>query len=221
MIFAVITVELTLNWNKVNDVIGTGNNVAYPSQLLPLLIGVFGLVRILFLLFWAYYEPEDREQGETATAPPEDAQGNLSVGNEQRAGPQGLGSRSRKRTASPSPYSPGTTILGHDQNHNPVAVRRSLFHRYMVAWLPWLSQFPFWTKPSGGYQHTRDRSRDWARPRTSRNTKGNRARDSGMAFLRRSQQSPMAGFESPAPGNVASPQLNSPDSPMIRFDEKV
>ena len=221
MIFAIITVELTLIWNRVSTVIVTGNSVAYPSQLLPLLVGGFGFVRILFLLFWAYYEPEDQERGETATAPPEDAQGNLSAGNEQRAARQGLGIESKEMTASPSSYSPGTTILGHDQNHNPVAIRRSLLHRYMVAWLPWLSQFPFWTKPSGGYQHTRVRSRNWARPRNSRNPGGNGARDSGMAFLGSSPQTPSGGFGSPAPRHMTSPQPNSPDSPMMRFDDKV
>jgi hypothetical protein len=216
-------VEMTLHWNNAKAVITGAVQVAYPAQLLPMLIGAFGLLRILFLLFWSIYEPEDREQGETATAPPEDAQGHLSAGNKMRAANQGLGIQSEKMTASPTPHplGPGTAIMGHDQDHNPVPIRRSSFHRYVVAWLPWLSQFPFWTKPSGGYQHTRVRSRDWARPRNSRNPRGSSTRDSGMAFLRRSPQTPNGRFESPAPGDMASPPLTSPVSPMIKFDEKV
>jgi hypothetical protein len=219
MIFASIMVEMTIIWNKARAVIASSNQVAYPAQLLPMLIGAFGLLRILFLLFWSIYEPEDTEQGETATAPPEDAQGNISAGNKMRAANQGLGIKSEEVTVSPTPYppGPGTAIMGHDQDHNRVPIRRSLFHRYMVAWLPWLSQFPFWTKPSGGYQHTRLRSREWARPRNSRNPNRSSARDSGMAFLRRSPQTPDGRFESPAPGGLASPPLTSPVSPMIQI----
>jgi hypothetical protein len=209
MIFVAIMVEMTIFWNKAKAVIAAGNEVAYPAQLLPLLIGAFGLLRILFLLFWSIYEPEDREQGETATAPPVDAQGNLSAGNKMRAENQGLGIQSEKITASSTPYPPGPGAAIMD--HSPVLIRRSLFHRYMVAWLPWLSQFPFWTKPSGGYQHTRIRSREWARPF---NPKSSGARDSGMAFLR-SPQTPNDRFESPVPGDMTSPQLSSPVSPMI------
>jgi hypothetical protein len=206
MIFVVIMVELTLNWNRVANVVGPNGQIAFPAQLLPLLIGAFSLIRIIFLLFWEIYEPEDKEQGETATAPPADAAGNLSAANEARAAHQGLDLK-ETTVSSPTSYSKATTVIGHDQNHNPVPIRRSLFERYMVAWLPWLSQFPFWTKPVGG-RHVRRRGR-------VRHAAGKRSgsRDSGIAFLRMSPQSPSRGFESPAQGGAAS-------LPMSKVDEK-
>ena len=215
-------VEMTLNYNKVKNVISLLDTF-YPAQLLPMLIGAFGLLRILFLLFWLIYEPEDKEHGETATAPPEDAQGNPSAENEIRkdrmqATDQGLEPPTKELPVSSTqePILPGTAIMGHDQNTNLVVIRRGLFRRYLVAWLPWLSQFPFWTKPAGGYQHTRARSRAWALPRTS---KGSNLRDSGLAFLRRRPQKPNGDFKSPSSDDKAHPQ--SEFAPMIKNDEKV
>jgi len=206
MIFVVIMVELTLNWNRVADVIGPNNQIAFPAQLLPMLIGAFSLIRVLFLLFWEIYEPEDKEQGETATAPPEDAAGNLSAANEARATRQGLGLEDTPVASQPS-YPKATTAIGHDHNHHPVPVRRSWYQRYMVAWLPWLSQFTFWTEPAGG-RHVRPRGR------VRHAGKHGDARDSGVMFLRRSLLSPNGGIGSPAQDSVASPQ-------MAKSDEKV
>ncbi|MCJ1377932.1 Altered inheritance of mitochondria protein 18 mitochondrial [Xylographa soralifera] len=226
MIFAVLMVEMTLNYNNVKNVISLLETF-YPAQLLPMLIGAFGLVRILFLLAWSIYEPEDKEQGESATAPPEDAQGNPSAENriredEMRGGDQKLEVRSKEMPLSPerSPITAGTTILGHDEDHNLVSVRRSAIRRYLVAWLPWLSQFSFWTKPYGGYQHTRARSKAWAFPRNFGNLGDSTLRDSRMTFLRRRPKKPTADFESSARGDKPSSQLTSPTHSMVKSDEK-
>ena len=217
-------VEMTLNYNRVKNVISLLDTF-YPAQLLPMLIGAFGLLRILFLLFWSIYEPEDREHGESATAPPEDAQGNPSAEFEirkdrMRATNQGLEPQPEKLPVSSTqdPTSPGAAIIGHDLNDNLVIIRRSLFHRYLVAWLPWLSQFPFWTKPAGGYQHTRARSRAWALPS---NPKSSNLAHSRLAFLRRRPPKPNGDFESPASNYVASPQSTSTSKPMVKNDDKV
>jgi hypothetical protein len=42
-----------------------------------------------------------------------------------------------------------------------------------------------------------------------------------MAFLRRPQQSSAAGSDTPMQADVASPEVTSPDSPMIRFNDNV
>lgn len=64
MIFTVFTVEFTLNFNHVAGVLaGQGN--AVPGQLLPLLVGLFSLVRI----FWIMYKERMIER--TTKTPPE------------------------------------------------------------------------------------------------------------------------------------------------------
>ncbi|MCJ1387706.1 hypothetical protein MMC18_000549 [Xylographa bjoerkii] len=231
MIFVAIMVEMTLNYNRVKNVISLLDTF-YPAQLLPMLIGAFGLTRILFLLFWSIYEPEDQEHGESATAPPEDAQGNPSAENkmredQMRGADQKLEFHSKEAPLSPtrSSVAQDTSILGHDEDHNPVLIRRGLYRRYLVAWLPWLSQFPFWTKPHGGYRHTRARSRAWALPHNLAGLGSfgsSIMSDSRIAFLRRRTQKPNGGFESTARGDGArQQQFTSPLHPMSKSDEKV
>ncbi|MCJ1284192.1 hypothetical protein MMC26_003523 [Xylographa opegraphella] len=227
MIFAVLMVEMTLNYNRVGNVINLVDTF-YPAQLLPMLIGAFGLIRILFLLAWSFYDPENKEQGESATAPPEDAHGNLSAENKIREVElQGGDEKSQiyakevPSSSTQSPITPGTAILGHDEDHNVVSIRRSALRRYLVAWLPWLSQFSFWTKPYGGYEHTRARSKAWALPRSFGKFGSSASRDSKGSFLRKRPPHQPAGFESPAQGNTSRPQFTSAVRPVISSDEKV
>lgn len=211
MVFSIIMVELTLIWNHVTAVIGPHGNVAYPSQLLPMLIGTLSLVRILFLIVWEKADPDDKEEGETATAPP-------STNPLAHAPPQhGLGFGQGLESLGPQVASPESAHSEPQLRVGPDdGVPRSTLHRYLVAWLPWLSQFPFWTRPSA--HHARNAGgKDWRADLGEVN-----ARDSGMAFLHDSLQSPTSTtFGSPRPEPHASSTITSADSPMIRFDEKV
>ncbi|MCJ1398165.1 hypothetical protein MMC11_001362 [Xylographa trunciseda] len=227
MIFAALMVEMTLNYNRVKNVISLLDTF-FPAQLLPMLIGAFGLIRILFLLFWSFYEPEDEENGESATAPPEDTKGNPSAENKfrengVRGADQKLEVHSKEMPLSPTQPSitSGIDILCHDEDHNPILVRRSLLRRYIVAWLPWLSQFSFWTKPYGGYQHTRARSRAWAFPRNFGNFGNSALRDSRMTSLRWRPRKPYGDSKSSARGDKSSSQFTSTQTPLDTSDEKV
>jgi len=86
---------MTLNWDFVTQVQSRSHNLGTPSQLLPLLIGLFQLVRIAWLAFHDHFlgVQEDSEQ----------------------------------------PVA-----------HTEVMVVRKASRRFLVAWLPWLSQFSFW-----------------------------------------------------------------------------
>ena len=50
MIFTVLCVEFTLNFNHVAGVLARQGN-AVPGQLLPLLVGLFSLVRLLWIIY--------------------------------------------------------------------------------------------------------------------------------------------------------------------------
>jgi len=204
-------VELTLKWNHVSSVIVPHADSANPSQLLPMLIGALSLLRILFLIFWEKADPDDQEEGEIATAPP-------STNPVAHAPPQhGLGFGQGLESLEPQVASPKTSYSERSVRVGPDdGIPRSTFHRYLVAWLPWLSQFSFWTKPSA-HNARNGGDKDWRA-----DAGGIDVRDSGMAFLHDSVQSPTStGFESPTPGAHASSTITSPASPMIRFDEKV
>ncbi|OLE52729.1 MAG: hypothetical protein AUG51_16690 [Acidobacteria bacterium 13_1_20CM_3_53_8] len=137
--YSIVAVELILIWNHVTQVYGPNGNISYPAQLLPLLIGVLGFIRICWLLYKKVTDPPDdccdengaapEKQSGSATAPPVNRQ-------------VGLGLLA-------STYSPARAEANGDDYDESIAHNRSLGMRYMVAYLPWLSQFGFWKNPKG------------------------------------------------------------------------
>ncbi|KYG40601.1 hypothetical protein M433DRAFT_28108 [Acidomyces richmondensis BFW] len=95
IVFSVISVEMTLNWDFVTEVQSRSHNIGTPSQLLPLLIGLFQFVRIAWLAIRDHF-------------------------------------------------------FGGEENAEQIVARTEAViikskARYLVAWLPWLSHFSFWT----------------------------------------------------------------------------
>jgi hypothetical protein len=133
-------VELTLVWNHTTSVLGPNGNISYPAQLLPLMIGALGFIRICWLIFKRWWwspaddccdenEPSKEKQG-GASRPPNT--------------PSGLG------LLPPSPSNGDFPNTGAGEYDDTTIVRnRSLVKRYTVAYLPWLSQFEFWKHPRG------------------------------------------------------------------------
>ena len=82
------------------------SNIQSPSQLLPLIVGIFSFLRVVFILVRAKMEKrhEDNPTEETAY----------------------------------------TRVVLEDTQ---LILARPVHHRYLVAWLPWLSIFHFWSKP--------------------------------------------------------------------------
>lgn len=129
IIWSVILVEVSLNFNHVGAVLGgpNDNEVHLPSQILPLLVGLFGFVRTIFLAFkdWRAVDG-DMEPSE--------------------AGPTEY---HRSRTMKFGldmfqAFSPGMAKDIEHKEHKPDEVddlesKRSRKVRYLVAVLPWLS----------------------------------------------------------------------------------
>jgi len=129
---------MTLVWNNMHEVIGPRGGISYPAQLIPMMIGALSFVRITVLLIqqWRFPPEEDCcEENEQQERKPSVSSGGGGVG-------LGLG---------PSAYSPATNavIAGHDYDTSVVS-RSSIAKRYLVAYLPWLSQFDFWKQ----HQHS-------------------------------------------------------------------
>src|ERR1700712_2440510 len=51
IVFCAGIVEMTLNENKMIDTLAQNGNIAYPAQLLPLLIGVLSFARVLWFIY--------------------------------------------------------------------------------------------------------------------------------------------------------------------------
>ena len=120
--------EFTLNYNHVQSVLGWHGHIFFPSQVIPLLIGAFGFIRIAFIRFAQWRSPEDIEPSlaRDPTLP-------------QRAStaPRGLGwlkvfTASRRGGTDPA-------AEHEDGDIDPCMEDRPLWLRYLVAWLPWLA----------------------------------------------------------------------------------
>jgi hypothetical protein len=195
--FSITTIELTIIWNHVLGVIGPNGKISYPAQLLPLLIGTLGFLRICWLLFqkWLNPEPDCCDENEV---PPEKL--NKSNGAPPATPGVGLGLLSSPSAGSERPAA-GT---GEDSDQS-ITRHRRLAIRYLVAYLPWLSQFQFWKNPKG------DKNLQ-----SSPEEGGRNYRDSPLTEMRTSYKS-VEGDEGTSPMiDMKSPtSLNS--SPMMNF----
>jgi hypothetical protein len=132
-------VEMTLNYNNMLDTLGTHGHINSPAQLLPLLVGSLSFLRTLWLIF--------QEHGKTVMdilrAEAEMA---------EKEAPKFLRSIPRvfditvRRIISPLSVSSDTaSAVHHERSHSHTPHHfRPLHHRYIVAWMPWLSVFKFW-----------------------------------------------------------------------------
>jgi hypothetical protein len=127
MIWAAITVEMTLIYNHLTGVLGEAG-LSGPGQQIPLLIGLFSFIRIMYLIWKEYYMDRHESTKET----------------------RGLGIR-RSGTGMSVEGAPVPRLPGQHTHLNsiPLVARegdRPLMYKVLVAWLPWLTDFrPFRT----------------------------------------------------------------------------
>ena len=76
MVYSLLTVEFALNYNHVAGVLA-GQGTASPGQLLPLLVGLFSLIRLL----WIMYRERFIEQRDEPRPQPEKTYGSRSIRN--------------------------------------------------------------------------------------------------------------------------------------------
>jgi hypothetical protein len=140
LVWSMLLVEMTLNYNHVSAVLGgpTDNELHLPAQLLPLLIGAFGFVRILYKLL------EDRRgRGDVDPSLAHDP-----------APPSPKAARTMHLDKAFAAFSPAMAKRAPTAPHDPAEVdplerRRSRALRYLVAWLPWLSLLQHFQGPEG------------------------------------------------------------------------
>jgi hypothetical protein len=131
MIYSALLVEFSLNFNHITGVLGgpNDNELHLPAQLLPLLLGAFGFVRICWLKFEDWRSPDDHDP---SVVTPE-----AQIHRRSKTLPMGLGalkmfSREMARTRTEKEVHKDDEIDMLEDG-----MRRRF--RYLVAWLPWLS----------------------------------------------------------------------------------
>jgi len=130
LIFSAMLAEFTLNFNHIQAVLGgpNDNELHLPAQLLPLLIGAFSFLRILWLTVTAYREPGDANPSIVDEDHMVHKARTLRMGLSylQLFSPA-LAVDARKE----APYHPDTM--------DPLQKRRSTVVRYFIGVMPWFS----------------------------------------------------------------------------------
>lgn len=137
MAWSMITVEFVLNYNHVDSVLGPGGRIYFPSQLIPMIIGAFSFVRLVYLKFEKIRYNEAEPTATVAREPTIEGSPQPKPKGKDLvrlfAPPKGV-----PRTASDF-EPPKDTDIDRRVQHDPTWLR------YLVAYLPWLSLLPRWT----------------------------------------------------------------------------
>jgi hypothetical protein len=130
IIYSMLLIEFSLNFNHVSAVLGgpNDNEIHLPGQLLPLMIGGFGFVRICWILFEEWRAPgnTDPSVADANGDQPKRAR-TLHMSNALH-----MFSPSMDRTLVPKPQHSGDELDELERYQSPKT-------RYLVAYLPWLS----------------------------------------------------------------------------------
>jgi hypothetical protein len=129
LIFSALLVEFSLNFNHLNAVLGgpNDNELHLPAQLLPLLVGAFGFLRICWLTFEEWRSPGDRDPSVSQSS---------NEPRESRTMHLGLG----LLAFSPAMSRDARAEAEHEDDElDEFEKKRSRAVRYLVSWLPWLS----------------------------------------------------------------------------------
>jgi len=135
IIFCAVMIELTLNENHMLLTLSKWGNIAFPAQLVPLLVGVLSFARVLWLMLmdWADEEaPSGEEPGHPETHPHRTAYVKTLRGGLRLLPPWTKAAKKpRRAVAEPE---------NMKDRHKPI------HYRFLVGYLPWLSVFPFWRR---------------------------------------------------------------------------
>ena len=145
MLFSALTVEFTLNFNHMTNVLGE-HGLSGPGQQLPLLIGLFSFLRICWILIKGSYlgQGEAAETGEPR--PCVESESKM-----QRTATSQSGSGHGDARA---PLRPNASPVQQHAHLNSIPLLaahtdRPWVQRVLVAYLPWLSDFEFFRKRQG------------------------------------------------------------------------
>jgi hypothetical protein len=153
IIFSMITVEFTLNYNRMYDVLGWRGHLFFPSQLIPFIIGVCGLFRVIYVGFEQWRNPDDTEPSLVADKP-------ISPFRKET---RPHGKHALKMFAPKTVMDTGHGLRGklklpqalhEDDEMDPLLDGQPAWLRYLVSYLPWLVLARWWHLKDRDYEQT-------------------------------------------------------------------
>ncbi|OCT50383.1 hypothetical protein CLCR_07054 [Cladophialophora carrionii] len=139
ILWSMILVECTLNFNHVKAVLGPGNRIFFPSQLIPMIIGCFSFVRLMYKVLEQWRDPDDEPSlpnDPRLTGTRQEFPGTKRFFKVFAPPTNAL----NRRPQLPEDMPPEDTDMDELLQGEPIRLR------YLVTWLPWLSLLPWWTK---------------------------------------------------------------------------
>jgi hypothetical protein len=132
IVFCAVLIELTLNENHMLRTLAKWGDIAFPAQLLPLLVGVLSFARVLWFMLLDWVDTGD-EAVIADPAHPHRSAAAKSLRGRLRLLPSWNDAKQRRPVA-------GTKPNDGEDRHKPI------HYRWVVGYLPWLSVFPFWRR---------------------------------------------------------------------------
>jgi hypothetical protein len=136
IVLCAVLIEMTLNENHMLKTIAKYGQIAFPAQLLPLLVGVLSFARVLWLMLMDWVDSGDEKAAKEDPAHPVHPH-RSAYAKTLRGGLRLLPpwtDLKRDRPAGP------TKPVDRKDRHKPI------HYRILVGYLPWLSVFPFWRR---------------------------------------------------------------------------
>jgi len=153
-------IELTLKENHMRRTLAKYGDIAFPAQLLSLLVGSLSFLRLVWLIYVEWSEGHEAlpsrqnldgshaNSGANVTQHPIESSESTSGG--YKALLRWL--RGHRTSIIPTP-------TDNDENEDGVSLSsRPTYQRYLVALLPWLSTLDFWKHPRGKLTSAEDAS---------------------------------------------------------------
>ncbi|OAL20685.1 hypothetical protein AYO22_08694 [Fonsecaea multimorphosa] len=153
IVWSMILVECTLNFNHVKEVLGPGGRIFFPDQLIPMIIGTFSFLRLGYKVLEKWRDPDDDPSLPTELKPSKTQQ--------DFPGPKRIfklfappTSSAHPRPQAPEDMPPEDTDIDQIVQDEPIRLR------YLVTWLPWLSLLHWWTDDEQQQQRQNSHKRD-------------------------------------------------------------
>ncbi|KAH8668405.1 hypothetical protein BX600DRAFT_538347 [Xylariales sp. PMI_506] len=211
VVFSMVNIEFTLNYNRMYDVIGWRGHLFFPSQLIPLIIGVLGFLRVIYVGYEEWRSPQDIEPSLEREEP-------LSP---QRTATRPVGRRLLK-TFAPKTFATKSTIPPNltlavakyrGDLMDPLLQGQPAYLRYLVSYMPWLVLVRWWHLQDTAYEQKvyESTSRE-ADATDTRSHSRHESWHSGNSTLR-GPQSPHDHWKGYIPGGIPNQSPRTPGFP--------
>lgn len=144
IVYSIIKVEFTLNYNHVASVLGENGRIFFPSQLIPTVIGACSLVRVCYIRWETWRSQNDYRPSLAHTPTSPTVKTTLPFGRIGKIFAPATQTDMEARRIEKYPCEDNTLDEG--------MVGQPLWWRLLVSWLPWLQAASVWWKTKNGVE---------------------------------------------------------------------